>query len=1010
MIHFDEIISKYGGDPSSFLRLDGEDRPELLPYATLTAARASGSSELDAVIGIYLWQDRPFIVLVDGDLMGKDANRLNSLRRLIAMRGDAPYLAVVTPGTMSVYSVGLQGSAKQYGVNIEQNTADIHMFIPYLASERPLVPANREWISDVILRLLTGALDKLVSGLNIADGDAISLVGRALFVRFLADRGLVPHNVVSFAAGGIHELFDTPACTMKISRWLDTTFNGDFLPLSEKVIAELPAEAFTEVGHILRRAPEGQFHLDWQENWAQLNFAHIPVGVLSQAYERYLSAHEKEKQKKEGSFYTPRHIADLMVQASFAALRRSGFAHTAKVLDPAAGAGVFLITAFRQLVAENWIHDKVRPNTEKLRTILNDQITGFDINDSALRFAALGLYLMSIELDPNPEPVQKLKFRNFRPGVLQKLGAGDGISASKDLGSLGSDVGSEHFGRYDLVIGNPPWAKATKLTNWKSVEKDVLRIARHRLRDDNALAPIPNAVTDLPFVWRAMEWARRDGQISFALHARLLFQRGDGMVDARRALFGSLNITGIINGAEVRNTKVWPEVAAPFCLIFASNAPPAPGALFRFVCPQLEGPLNESGGWRIDVENAPYVSLADVRRRPELLKILFRGTKLDLEVYDRIATKGFNTIGDFWRKQFGEEEGRPKFSGNGYQSLKPSSRMRKGSEFKGASAKYLSGLPELPSKQAVGLVVDANSLDKFSAEYIHDPRDLSIFQGPLLLVRKSPPTSWGRIKVSTCSQSLIYNESYYGYSAKVHESPSELVHYLALIIGSKIALWHSLITSGEFGFEREKIEKYVIDEIIAPPFHELSQTQRETARHLFADLAHEESSENWDRVDNWVATLFDLAEDDIKTISDTLQYRLPFGYSRNAAQIPPSIAEQEMFTSRLEAELKPWAERNKKELAFWLLPMPLLSPWRFVCIGKSADSVKRILIDNWSAAIDLSDKLASTEIIIVDDEASCLILGRLNQARYWSSSQARLVARRLIWENIDFLSGKKFQK
>jgi hypothetical protein len=51
--------------------------------------------------------------------------------------------------------------------------------------------------------------------------------------------------------------------------------------------------------------------------------------------------------------------------------------------------------------------------------------------------------------------------------------------------------------------------------------------------------------------------------------------------------------------------------------------------------------------------------------------------------------------------------------------------------------------------------------------------------------------------------------------------------------------------------------------------------------------------------------------------------------------------------------------------------------------------------------------MAATEIIIADDRASVLWIGRLNQARYWSSSQARLVARTLVWEHVDFLSGGK---
>jgi hypothetical protein len=57
-------------------------------------------------------------------------------------------------------------------------------------------------------------------------------------------------------------------------------------------------------------------------------------------------------------------------------------------------------------------------------------------------------------------------------------------------------------------------------------------------------------------------------------------------------------------------------------------------------------------------------------------------------------------------------------------------------------------------------------------------------------------------------------------------------------------------------------------------------------------------------------------------------------------------------------------------------------------------------------AIEVADKLSATEVVYVDEQANRLVLGRLNQARYWTSSQARLAARRIVWEHVDFLSGK----
>jgi hypothetical protein len=77
-----------------------------------------------------------------------------------------------------------------------------------------------------------------------------------------------------------------------------------------------------------------------------------------------------------------------------------------------------------------------------------------------------------------------------------------------------------------------------------------------------------------------------------------------------------------------------------------------------------------------------------------------------------------------------------------------------------------------------------------------------------------------------------------------------------------------------------------------------------------------------------------------------------------------------------------------------------------VAITAGIDEVGQIGAALLQAMQQAADTLSSSEIIYRDEKSDCLFVGRLNQARYWSISQARLVARRLIWEHVDFLSGK----
>lgn len=995
------ILTGFGGDPTNLHLLDNAG-PNLLPYATLVTARRNGSDLLGVISAVYEWQGAPLIFLVNRDSLQGD-DHLHKIRRLLAMRGDAPYLGIVGPGRLDVYRIALDSkSPGQARVDLGDGHEGQAATFARLGNIRPQAAINqRDWISNVILNLLTGSIKELIAG-GVTDEDAISLVGRALFTRFLADRELLPMNLAG--ADTSAGLFDGREVSEKMSAWLDSTFNGNLLPLSDDIFVRLPDNAYHILGNVLRRAPGGQLFLGWEEKWDNLDFAHIPVGVLSQAYELYLRSHAPRRQRREGVYYTPRPIADLMVRASLHALERQDTSHKARILDPAAGAGVFLLTAFRELVAERWRVEGKRPDTNGLRSILYNQIVGFDINEAALRFAALGLYLMSIELDPDPQPVDKLRFENLRGKVLYRIGA-DETTGDARLGSLGPLVGDEHIGRYDLVIGNPPWTSGTGLTDWNFVNATVSRIAVSK-KISITSPPLPNEALDLPFVWRAMEWAKPDGQIAFALHARLLFQQGDGMIDARRALFEALDVTSIINGAELRQTRVWPEISAPFCILFATNRTPLVSAGFRLISPRIEESLNNAGIMRIDALNAEVIPSRQLLETPEILKILFRGTKTDLGIIERIRTRGYPTLEAFWRAVIGKtDRGHLLGSGNGYQKLRLSSRIRRqGDGLPGVDALYLRDLPEITASTFTQIAIDHTNLALFSQDRIHDPRSAELFTGPLVIVHKSPLVLTERIGVAISEKDVVFNETFYGYSPHALSDAHGFVRYLALVLGSKLAIWIALVTSGEFGFEREVIEKATLDRIPLPDFRTFERSDKDKILKLFEGLRAGEIS--WDEVDEWVVGLYGLGPRDLQVISDTLKFNLPFAHNKKEAQSVPTPKTQAHFCEVLETELTPWCDRFGTKVTVRRFDQPVISPWYGIDVRiMRHDGGVLVSTYDWEGLLRAADDAAASEIILRDEDKG-LLIGRLAQRRYWSETQARLLAQRIIWSHVDLLKGQ----
>lgn len=1003
MIDLSRALDEFGAHDDGVLLFD-DPGPRLINYSALMDVRSEASSRLKPLAGVYEWQGSALMFIVDGETV-EDDDHLLQIRRVLSMRGDATYAGVLTPGRLDVYVLGLDGwTAEEARLSGSAEIPEKSLVLPHLANARPGADhGSRRWISSVVLRLLGSSIDALVKS-GAAHDDAISLVGRAIFTRFLADRGILSENLLE--GQDPSTLFDTARSAGATCAWLDDTFNGDLLPISRSVVDALTDGQCMGLGNIMRRAPDGQLHLGWKERWENLDFAHIPVGVLSEAYEQHMRSYAENRQRKTGGYYTPRPVAEIMVKASFRALERDGRGHAARVLDPAAGAGVFLIASFVELVAKRWQATGARPDTAGLRAILYDQISGFDVNESALRFAALGLYLISIELDENPEPLGKLRFRNLRGKVLHRVGDPED-DGRPHLGSLGPDIPAEHRGAYDLVIGNPPWSSGTKLPGWKHVTEAVARITADRAPGRRPPA-LPNERLDIPFVWMAMEWAKPGGQIAFALHGGLLFQQGEGMAETRAALFSCVDVTSAINGIELRQTRVWPHIDAPFCILFARNAAPAPGDGFRFISPRVEDRLNGAGAMRIDALNAETVTARQLEERPTILKTLFRGTEADVEVLDRISTLARRTLRSYWGASSKGVVGRSQpRAGVGYQGLRASSRFRKvdGKEaaLPGVDAAYLHGLPEVTRESLRSVRVDVSRLDPFRRERIHDARPPDLFRGPLLLVAKSPPADARRITIGIVEADAVFSETFYGYSAHGMEHAAELARYLCLVLGSDVALWIALMTSGEFGVEREVIEKASVDRIPFPAIDDLEETDRRRIDDLFeAVTAGGEAA--WREVDDWAARVYGLTERDRTVVRETLLHASPYARSKATAQRPTTDGEASAFCGELEAELSPVFESLGADVIVAPVATPKGSSWRVVRVSTALPAAQghKPEVD---AILRVADSLATSEATL-QAANGVLYVARLDQARYWTKTQARLCAQRIAWEHLGHLAGR----
>ncbi len=1004
-----EHLAPYGAPPERIVELRGPAVPAQVRYADL---RGTLLRDLLAPDGVVELHDGPLAYVVDATSDTPSEETVGRLCRLLSCRGEAPYLAVVEPGRLRVYEITRRRRRRpEVRLTVEEGAAAATTSFHLLHSQPPVSGSAGPAIQQQLFKLFTDAVAGLMPHgadprATDAHSDAISLAGRAFFTRFLVDRGALGENrlgeselrVICPGATSPEDLFSGSRRARATCEWLDRTFNGDFLPLTDNAFRELDDDAFWHLANIMNRTPSGQRSF----SWASVNFSYVPVEVLSQVYEWSAEKWDLSLKKIQSMYFTPLRIARYMVREVFAGLEARGpvSPHEARVLDPAVGGGVFLVAAFREIFAARWRHLGRVPNTAEIRSILAQQLRGFDIHEPALRLAALGLYLTAIELDQEPRPIEKLGFEPLRDRVLFHVRTAGEPATSLTPGSLSHLDDPTHHG-YDVVIGNPPWtalsdkrnedAARAKYVHAKMIEA-IRPVVEQRLGAERAgTFEVGDLVPDLPFFWAAMRWARAGGWISFALHGRILFKQTDVGQGSRRDLLEAVEVTGILNGADLRETGVWPKVKAPFCLIFARNEKPRPQGAFHFVTPYRESSLNRQGRLRIDARDAHPVQVALAVSEPALHKVLYRGTILDLTILQKIKQReALTPFGEYWYAQCGRK---------GRQGYQRAQRTR--------SAAHLQGYPNLdrPTNDAL---IDPAKLGVFTEEKLQWPRRPEIYVGPLLLVRQTELDVMGNLRAHAflptpadpasaleerdddLADKLAYNEFYYGYSAAEHPGGEFLIRYFVVMFNSNLFLWHALITSGKFGVERPYFQKIDVDTFPVVPAAEIRHLADDFERVSSRLFQGEDCQADIDRL---AARVYGLDSFDLEVIADTLSVNLPAAVEN--AERQPTPAEIRTYRERVRWELTPFVDAGVLAVDY-----RECGPWGVLAIEPTETHSPHRENDLEQVLLQAAD-LGASQVVV--REAGRLMVAVLRRNRYWTPSRARLLAIEILEEHLDDL-------
>lgn len=914
-------------------------------YSDLIQGRRSG-----AVQAVVEKDGSPLLYVARADTLSIDDER--TLANLLANRGETALLLSIPPTETRI------SKSRVWHCSLDNATSqEIDLANPLNARTilgdlqggmwaDPTFGYQEQRLRNLLVtsvRHVAGSL-RQNSGLKDRDADqleVLGLIGRALFARFLLDRGILSKasapELWNILDGDGAAAFASPTQAAATCEWLDDTFNGEFMPLPLNgraydayfaVFQSYSKAALEPLGWIMNRTDaHGQMPL-----WECLDFSHIPVGTLSEVYEDYAHHRSPEKAKETSVHFTPRHIARMMVRQAFAGLEK-GVAANARLLDPATGAAVFLGLSFRELAHQHALTHGCWPNTKQLRSILYGQLRGMDINPAALNLAALTLYLTAIELDNDPLPPKKLKFEKKLLGnVLFNVSTEDpeDYSAS-NLGSLRavSPAGSN----FDVVIGNPPWTsqKGTKgfeNTLTQATELVASVSIAERAPQLTASYTHPDKVPDLAFAWKATQWARKGGVIALVMHQRLLVKQSEGWSSARKALFSCIKVDGILNAGEFAddNKLLWPGIDSPFCILFGRNETPSEGHRTVILTPTVEPSLLARRQLRLDPNATVTLKLGQLEERPNPIIPLAKGCELDLVFLRRCLSRIEEKPLNFPPISFDDARSLPMTTLSECLSTvavaKQARGMKKGEadpekgKTKLRSPKWYDDLPdgalELSAKGRHIGIVDGQSLLPFEKRAIRSTPDLSYFKAPLsLLLREAPgdrgdparafllkPPRGGEIPV-------IYPFSFIGIPLRNSKNSELFAKYICLWINSSFYSYFHTLTSSRFAFGRRTIND---DEMFGMPMVSpgialaSGFTSEVEVNNLFDSLSIS-AVKAVRLIDDWIMRIAGFNRGECALMEDTLSVSYPVGEPKKSGKSWVDSTTVKKYLECLRAEM-----------------------------------------------------------------------------------------------------------
>jgi hypothetical protein len=856
-----------------------------------------------------------------------------NLHRSFWNQGIAPILVIIAPDEVHVYSglvppaeaLSEAGQAPGFVETLSRVQDQLRSFLLSVESgeyfhvhRRSFDPRKR--VDRELLRNLQATRQDLdqVEAARLEPQTLDGLLCRLVFTCYLFDRGIIDQAYLKtlriHGAGHLKDILakkprtDAKADLYKLFGQLGNDFNGNLFS------SDLEAESRQiKVEHldILDRFFHGTDRSGQQAFWAY-DFGFIPIETISAIYEHFLKAAGEEQKKEAGAFYTPRFLAEFVLDVAF---EGESSLLDKRFLDPACGSGIFLVGLFNRL-AEEWKSKNPGARYDRrangLMEVLRTNLYGVDSNRSACQITAFSLYLALLDQLSPPGIRQffgklgKLPYLISVPGETSTNPPGETIRCA-DFFTEAAVIAQ----KANIIVGNPPWGSA-KDRNTPAVRWCAQRSLPH-----------PDRQMATAFIWKAPSHLEDGGRVCFVLPHGTLFNHNDTAIRFQQSLFRTHAVDRVVNLTDYQ-FFLFEESRAPALVIRYRKEKPADSAhLIDYWAPKTDWAVTQAEIVSIPPQDRSRFTIREVLNdlkgddAPLIWKERFWATPRDWRLLDRLS------LMPRLRDIVGQPQGpgtKRWLIAEGFQPFgendPPSSRKT----LKLPAARFIRA--SHPSINLFILPNDCETLPSKQVETRRLIRNTSIFEAPHVLV------SQGFSHIAFADFDVSFRHALRGIHGPTTDR--DLLIFLAAYLRSDLARYFLFHTSSNWGVSRAKVH---VEELIRLPFplpddtqnpkrcqtivHEIAAAVTKAAEDASRDFSDREGivRQTQDFIGKLIEEFFDIDDIERMLIADTAKIIIPsVRPSRGKPDVPtvkPSNDSLRASYTRLLCDrLNGWAKQE----------------------------------------------------------------------------------------------------